>query len=249
MFPVTAQTANIMGLLRNGAAFDRSIIGVAGAHQMTMQSLIGQMQSISVPPDPLTGLGGIDLSSYTERMVPLVQPGGVFQSFSTHAAGHFDALPQRLSLYSNQLNLQRGLAQVNSFLPSLGAEIGANLDLCTGVGTFFNSIMGAGAALLNTIGEALGQIAAAVAAVIAGVTEAAVAALKAVLEPLLGVIESTAAAISGMIASELEALGMALSDMLDFSGAAGLLGVFQHPCAKAVLGTVGTAGLISALNG
>jgi hypothetical protein len=167
----------------------------------------------------------------------------MYASFSTHLAGQFDNLPQRLNLYTNQLNLQQGLAQVNSFLPTLAAAIGKSLELCTGVGAFFNSIKGAGMDLLNQVGDAIGQIVEAISAAISG----AVDTLMSVLNTVVKTIEQAAGAAIDMIAKEAEALGKALSDLLDFGGAASLLNIFNHPCAKTVLGAVGTAGLVGAL--
>ncbi len=88
------------------------------------------------------------------------------------------------------------------------------------------------------------ELLAAVAEGIQSVIDAAMAAINAAI----AAIQEVAGQITTMIEREIAAITDALQNMLNLSSTFSFMNIFNHPCAKVVLGAVGTGGLLAVLN-
>lgn len=250
MFQLTNKAQDVLNLVRSGGAIDTSILGTVGNVQGQMQAAIGQLSAI---PGNLAGQAVSKLSELTGA-------GGMFGQLQEHMQGQFSNLTRNLNLYIGNFSALQGTGAIPAF-PSatlafaqgVGSEAAPNTlgDICQNVNDFFGSIIGLGQELLGQItgfiGEIVGKVQELIGAIMGGVQaviDAALGAINAVVEQ----IQAVANQVIEMIQREVEAIAEALRNMLDLSNTFSFLNIFNHPCAKVVLGAVGTGGLLAALN-
>ena len=253
-FSITSGQANVLGMIKGGTAFDRSIMGAGGIGgvQGNFGVCAGHFTTLSSPAVTATMVGaGLTLAAVTGVAGQFAAvSAGALTDMTAHLANHFDNFAQNLNLYTSSLGVQQGLQKVGSSL----AEIGDG-DICAGLYDFFGSIMGLGAQIIGQIAGLIGSVVALLAGLVndimtavVTITQAAIDAIAATIQIALEAILEAAAALSAMISAELALFAKILADLLDFGAMFAFLSLFLHPCAKLAIMAVGNPAFIAALS-
>jgi predicted PurR-regulated permease PerM len=259
-------TRNIVNLVRSGGAFDMSAVAATNNVRASLQGALSSLEGLQTPPGGGGSSGGgggeggeggptpptIDLSGPIGQIEGIVGSGGPLVALASHMTDQITNLPQRLGMYMNRLNFSQGMGETPQF-PSAGSEGSedALASICSGVESFFGSIMGAAQEILSQIQAAIGQITSAISELVSAISGAVQEAIDTAISAINSVvaqITALAGQITNMIQQELNALASALTDLLGLSNALGLRGLFNHPCVRSVLGAVGTPSLLTNLN-
>lgn len=257
MIPFDEPTRNIVNLVRGGGAFDMSAVTATNGVRTSLQGALTTLTGLSAPGGPPPEGGGpapptVDLSGPIGQITGIVGSGGPLASLATHMTDQVTNLPQRLGMYMTNLNFSQGMGETPQF-PGAGAEGGGDTlaGICSGVESFFGSIMGAAQEILNGIQSAIGEVMSAIndlVSAISGAVQEAIDTAISAINDVVSQITDFANQITDMIQQEVNALASALSDLLGLSNALSLRGLFNHPCVRGVLGAVGTPSLLSNLN-
>jgi phage-related protein len=262
MLNIDSTTRSIYDLVSSGGAIDTSFVGEIGGASTALNGVVTQLQNV----------GDSSITPIIDQLQGTV--GGALTSFQSHVTDQFSNLGRNLSLYTGDFSLRQGLGSIPGFpSPSLSGALGVGAeaspqsvgDICKNVNSFFGSIIGQGRELIEGI---VGQISALVRqatelarrvferaqAIINGATEEVIgainAAIGAVTRTIRGVVNEVAKIaneVTDMIRREVQELADALKRALNFTDAVSYRSLFNHPCAKTVLGAVGTGGLVAVL--
>lgn len=257
--PYSDATKTIFNQLKSGTAFSTQIVGNAQAASASLQSASASLTTLA----PFTNLP----SSVPSTLQGFTQQGGALSSFADHVQTQITDLPKNISLYTSKLSLDQGTGDlslgnlcsgINDFFGSImgaGQELldevtGAIGELTSAIGDVVSGVLSEAQRILGDIGDmALDAIRPLLEAV-----DGAMDQIRDAMQPLLDGINSVVDQISSvmnditeMVQRELASLTDAISDLFNMSGAMSLQSLFSHPCARTLLGAVGTGGLIAAL--
>lgn len=230
--------------MQSGGAFDTSILSDVGATSTSLETTGASLSSLSALSTP----GGLDYSAFkplSDQLSSLTSPTGPMSALSTHIETQFKDLSNNLGMYVGQLNLEQGMNNVGSSLPSL-EHAGLNGNICAGINSFFGSIMGDGKSILNDIGGFVGEISNVIDFGIDVTQEIIDTAVEQVQE-FVSNIMNAAVQIITMIANEVQAMANALVDLVTYAATTAISALFNNPCGKMLLQGIGSAALLENL--
>lgn len=234
-FPTQPNICGIMGLVSAGSAFSNQVASDANALAGQISGAASEIGSI---PQSILDQISFDAQGLVNTLEN--QALSAASSFAVHAAGQIANLIPNLNLATGQLALQMGLLNSGCALPSAG-NIGApGTDPCSLMGSFFNSIMGAGAALIGGAAAALGQVS----SLVSSLLNAASSELQGIADQItaaIGSVANIASSMTSMIAGEASQLASALADVIGQANIGQLFGMMVNPCSAAVITANATA--------
>lgn len=237
-FPTSPNTCGLQSLLSAGLAFSNVLPQAASALKSSLLSTVSLIQNL---PNIISGMVMADVAALISRVEAIAN--GVVNSLISHLTSMISNLVTNLGLVVGQLAAQAGLVGGGCNIASQGGNPPPS-DPCDIMGKVFGSLTGAASGLISQATGALNSVTGAIAQATSGALTA-INDITAAIGSGIAAIEGVAANITNMISNEVAGLAAALSDLLAFSAASALPGLYNHQCAKAVLSAVGTPALLT----
>ncbi|MFA5491062.1 MAG: hypothetical protein WC284_17930 [Candidimonas sp.] len=221
MIEIDSSVKDLYNLAKNDMIIDKTLLSDITSNISYMESLKEPLQTLASTASPAQQAEIDDfIQGLDQSIESMTQMRG-------HVSTQLTDLPQNLSAYTSMENINQ--ATNGDFFA----------ELCTGINDFFGSILGFVGDVISEITNIIGQV---FDLILQGIE-----AVLAVIQELTNRLLTLAAKVIEQIAKEVSALIEMLSDLADFSFASSLGSIFDHPCAKTILGAVGTGAAIAVL--
>lgn len=217
--------------------------------------LIGMQNSLNTMHPAYYLLGKIDstIGQSIGQVMALVDHTNMLINGGAGGSIISGGLQANLGLAMSAITLDNTLSGMNGTPPS-----GGNTNPCQIVSDMFGSILGAGQALLGELQNLLGSLSSMITSFIQTIASTINEAMNVITDALSGMMEALESTLSEMravidniaemIASEISQFGEWLSNQINFGLSSFLSGMFDDPCFRMVVNSVGTGALLGVLS-